>query len=129
MEQNQGNKHPVFHASKLIWEFFIWSRTLFPQEYLPHRDSAEPFDLVTHELHHLRTHVVSLFEHLLEGFYTHPQKAILNNLSDVDAVEDLVRKEVADSRSLGMYLSWLDSTRQFLMRLQTEFSEENTERP
>ncbi|WP_147372695.1 hypothetical protein [Calidithermus terrae] len=128
MEQSQGSEYLRKQLGEVIWDFFLWSRTLFPQEHLPHRDYAEPFDLVAHELHHARTHIVSLISHLFDGFYTHPQTAIRNNIEDLNLVEQLIKREVKDERSLGEYLSWLDLTREFLLKLQATFPENHLDR-
>lgn len=52
MEVSQGSRLMLNKESELIWDFFTWSRILFPNERLPHVDSDPSFDLVTLELHH-----------------------------------------------------------------------------
>ncbi len=123
MEANGGRKQVL---TDITWDFFIWSRILFPNERLPHVDSDPSFDLVTLELHHMRTHIVWLVNNLFTGFYTNASKAILNNLEDVDLVEQLFRREIDDADLLKPYLDWLDTARAFLRKLQKYVSEDGT---
>ncbi len=110
----------------LVWSFFLWSRTLFPGEQLPHQDDPQPYDLILTELHHVRTHIVYLVEGLMDDFYTNPLNAVRNQISDVANVEVLVREKVSDEDLQRLYMEWLKKTKDFLNGFLQTISEAKT---